>query len=73
MTNIQKVETFEIAGDLWERLLEDNSRWKYPWLKEICELCAEYMTLQSLLDATRAAHIPDEILDIAEKASAGTF
>ena len=64
---MNKPETFEIAGDLWERLLEDNSRWKYPWLKEICELCAEYMTLQSLLDATRAAHIPDMILDIAEK------
>ena len=65
---MNKRETFEIAGDLWERLLEDNSRWKYPWLKEICELCAEYMTLDSLLDATLAASIPDRILDIAEKA-----
>ena len=73
MNNIREANTFELAGELGTRLLDDKSRWKYPWMKEICELCAEYLTLDGLKDATLSANIPDMILDIAEKASAGTY
>lgn len=47
---------------------EDKNAWKYPWLKEVCQLCLEYMMLDGLQDALRASDIPDEILDIVEQA-----
>lgn len=57
-----------IAAELLNLLEADRSDWKYGWIKDLCKLCVEYLTLDGLEDATRAAEIPDEILDIAEEA-----
>lgn len=43
-----------------------NIEWKYPWLKDITNLCLEYLQLDGLEDAGRAADIPFAILEIAE-------
>lgn len=59
-------ETAKKAGELLILLEADRNEWKHDWMKDICKLCAEYLTLDGLEDATRAAEIPEEILDIAE-------
>ena len=59
--------TTELAGELLTRLDEDKSTWKQPWMKDVCKLCVEYLTLDGLADAMRSVQIPDEILDITEK------
>lgn len=57
--------TIDLAGELLARLKSDTNDWKHPWLKDICVLAVEYLTLDGLADALRAEQIPDEILDIA--------
>lgn len=54
----------ETATRLLQDLEQDKTGWKYPWMKDICRLAAEYMSLDGLEDARRAADIPDEIIDI---------
>ena len=63
----KSLDTYDLARELFNRLYADNNRWKYPWLKEICRLCAEYLMLDGLVDGLRSVQIPEEILDIAEK------
>ncbi len=58
----------EAAGKILQALEDDASNWKYDWMKDLCKLCLEYISLDGLQDAKRAAEIPDEILDIAEEA-----
>lgn len=45
---------------------EDKETWKYPFMHDVCLLCLEYIMLDGLSDAMRAADIPDEILEICE-------
>lgn len=59
-------EVTKAAGELLSLLEADRGIWKLEWMKEICTLCVEYLTLDGLEDATRAAEIPEEILDIAK-------
>lgn len=59
-------EVTKAADELLSLLEADLGIWKLEWMKEICTLCVEYLTLDGLEDATRAAEIPEEILDIAE-------
>ena len=43
-----------------------NIEWRYPWLKDITNLCLEYLQLDGLEDADRIHDIPFAILEIAE-------
>ena len=60
------MNTADLASELLARLNSDSSDWKHPWLKDVCTLAVEYLTLDGLADALRAEQIPDEILDITE-------
>lgn len=54
----------EQAEKLLQTIEIDTSNWKYPWMKDICRLAVEYLTLDGLEDAKRASDIPEEIYDI---------
>lgn len=49
------------------RILQDAPQWKIQWMRDITELCIEYMTLDGLQDAKRGSDIEIEIIDIMEK------
>jgi len=67
MWQIIEQEETKKAGELLRFLQIDQNEWKHEWMKDICKLCLEYITLDGLEDAFRASQIPDQILDIAEK------
>ena len=41
-----------------------KGEWKLEWMKKVCELCVDYMSLNGLEDAKRASDITDKILEI---------
>jgi len=55
------------AAEILIDLEKDQDEWKHEWLKDVCKLCLEYLTLDGLEDAFRATQIHEKILDIAEK------
>ena len=54
----------ELASQLLQAIDNDKQEYKYPWMKDICRLAVEYLTLDGLQDAKRASDIPEEIYDI---------
>ena len=56
----------DAATRLLQILEADQTEWKYPWMKQLCKLTAEYMTLDGLQDAKRASDITNEIIDIVD-------
>ena len=56
----------DIAIELLQAIENDKQEYKYTWMKDICRLAVEYLTLDGLEDAKRAADIPEEIIDIIE-------
>lgn len=54
----------ETATALLEMI--ENEPLKIEWMKKICLLSVEYLTLDGLEDAKRASDIPAEIISIIE-------
>ena len=56
----------KLACELLKQVEEDDEAWRYPWMKDVCKLCLEYLSLEGLKDAHMARAIPEEILDVTE-------